>query len=316
MLKRGIRLSGDKKLIKNRSAVSEVMGEVLLTTIAVLLVSSIAIFISTYDGATDIPHTQVKEWMDADANKIYLEHSGGEFLETDALEIAASINGERYVYNSSEIYANLGNQSSWQLGDIIEIDTSSEWQRGITDEDEVKVFLIDKTSRQVIQYLTLSLGETSSDWVTPQGTVTDTSGGSATPFDVYQSDDMYSTTYHPPATEDTNTYEEFNFGIHPSLWGIGPEDNVTNVTLNIVYRVNDNSCKDLILKVWDQDPSSTWHDESLPEHNSFTSESKDLSAYINCTEDVANFKVRLLATANSEVTNKSLNVDYIALYVS
>lgn len=316
MLKRGIRLSGDKKLIKNSSAVSEVMGEVLLTTIAVLLVSSIAIFISIYDGATDIPHTQVKEWMEEDTDTIYLEHSGGEFLETDALEIAASINGERYVYSSDDIYTNLGNSSSWQLGDTIEIDTSSEWGIDITDEDEVKVFLIDKTSRQVIQYLTLSLGETSSDWVTPQGTVTDTSGGSATPFDVCQSDDMYSTTYHPPATEDTNTYEEFNFGVHPLLWGIGPEDNVTNVTLNIVYRVNDHSCQGLKLRVWDQDPSSEWNDESLPEYNSFKSYPMDLSAYINCSEDVANFKVRLLATANTNVTNKSLNVDYIALSVS
>ncbi len=294
------------------------MGEVLLTTIAVLLVSFIAIFISTYDGATDIPHTQVKEWMDADANKIYLEHSGGEFLETDALEIAASINGERYVYNSSEIYANLGNKSSWQLGDIIEIDTGSAWERSITDEDEVKVFLIDKPSRQVIQFLTMSLGDAeSSDWVTPQGTVTDTStGGLATPFDVYENDGTYYTTYHPPATYSTNIYEEFVFGVHPSLWGIGPEDNVTNVNLTIVYRVNDNSCKNLKLRVWDQDPSNKWHDESLPEHNSFMSESKDLSAYINCTEDVANFKVRLLATANTNVTNKSLNVDYIVISVS
>ncbi|WP_440954184.1 type IV pilin N-terminal domain-containing protein [Methanosarcina sp. Mfa9] len=317
MIKRGILLPDLKKIIRNRSAVSEVMGEVLLTTIAVLLVSFIAIFISTYDGATDIPHTQVKEWMDADADKIYLEHSGGEFLETDALEIAASINGERYVYNSSEIYTNLGNKSSWQLGDIIEIDTDSAWERGITNEDEVKVFLIDKTSRQVIQFLTLSLGETSSDWVTPQGAVTDTSvNGSATPFDVFETGDMYHTNYCPPNPEDSNIYEEFNFGVHPSLWGIGPGGNVTNVNLTIVYRVNDHSCRDLKLQIWDQDPSREWHEESLPEHNSFTSESKDLSAYINCTEDVANFKVRLLATANTGDNEKSLNVDYIAIYVS
>lgn len=318
MLKRGILLPDLKKFIRNRSAVSEVVGEVLLTTIAVLLISSIAIFISTYDGATDIPHTQVKEWMVEDTDMIYLEHSGGEFLETDALEIAASINGERYVYNSSEIFANLGNQSSWQLGDTIEINTSSKWGIGITDEDEVRVFLIDKPSRQVIQYLTLSLeDDENSSWVTPQGAVTDTSTeGSATPFDVYENDDTYYTTYHPPAAYSTNKYEEFVFGVHPLLWGVGPGDNVTNVTLNIIYRVNDNSCKDLTLRVWDQDPSKTWHNESLPEYNSFTSESMDLSAYINCTEDVANFKVRLLATANSEVTNKSLNVDYIALYVN
>jgi FlaG/FlaF family flagellin (archaellin) len=158
MLKKRIGLFGLKKLIRNSDAVSEVMGEVLLTSIAVLLVSSIGIFISTYDGATDIPHTQVKEWMDQGTDIIYLEHSGGEFLEIEAFEIAVNINGTKYIYPPASIYSDL-NRSNWQLGDRIEINTSSNWGVDIKDEDEIKVFLIDTTSKQTIQYLTISSGE-------------------------------------------------------------------------------------------------------------------------------------------------------------
>ena len=155
----------EKKLMKNQKAVSEVVGEVLLTTIAVLLVSSIGIFIATYDGATDIPHTQVREWMNAGKDTIYLEHSGGEFLGTESFEIAVNINGTRYSYPSARIYSNLNNSSTWQLGDRIEINTSSEWGVNITDGDEIKVFLIDTPSKQTIQYLTVS----SKQDLTPNG---------------------------------------------------------------------------------------------------------------------------------------------------
>lgn len=158
MLKKRIDLFGLKKLIKNSGAVSEVMGEVLLTSIAVLLVSSIGIFISTYDGATDVPHTQVKEWMNEGTDIIYLEHNGGEFLETEAFEIAVNINGTKYIYPSASIYSDL-NRSSWQLGDRIEINTSSNWGVDIKEGDEIKVFLIDTPSKQTIQYLIISSKE-------------------------------------------------------------------------------------------------------------------------------------------------------------
>ena len=308
-----------KKIIKNRSAVSEVMGEVLLTTIAVLLVSFIAIYISTYDGATDIPHTQVKEWMDTGSNMIYLEHSGGEFLETEALEIAASINGERHVYTSSQIYANLGNQSSWQLGDTIGIDTNSTWGTDIKDSDEVKVFLIDKPSRQVIQYLTLSLGEDeNSGWITPQGTVTDTSGGSATLLDVQEEGDGLHTRYSPStSTIDPSIYEEFDFKINPAQWGIWPGDNITSSKLKIVYNVDSGSRKVAKLEFWDSDPTGTWRNESLDLIGSFNPKEIDLSTYINNTDDVAGFKVRILASENANASaEKRLNVDYIALKVN
>lgn len=315
MLKRMIGLLGLNKLIKNNCAVSEVMGEVLLTTIAVLLVSSIGIFVATYNGATDVPHTQVKEWMNEQTDTIYLEHSGGEFLKTEAFEIVASINGTRYVYSSNDVCANLNNSSNWGLGQTIEINTSSKWGRDITDKDEIKVFLIDTPTKQVIQQLTVSSGETeSSGWVTPQGKVEDTSpGGSATLLDVYERDDALNTIYHP--TSDPNTYQEFDFDTPSTLWGINPGDNISNAELILVYKVKDNSCKDIKLSIWDASPNGTWKDENLNvTGSSFTTYSTDLSAYINSTYDVENFKVRVSATKASEA--KSLYVDYIALYVS
>lgn len=164
MLKKKISLFKLRSLEKNSSAVSEVVGEVLLTTIAILLVSSIAIFISTYDGAVDIPHTQVKEWMSEQKDTIYLEHSGGEFLENEAFEIVVNINGTKYVYPSTSVSSAL-NRSNWQLGDRIEINTSKEWGVDIKEEDEIKVFLIDTPSKQTIQYLIVS----SRDNVAPAG---------------------------------------------------------------------------------------------------------------------------------------------------
>lgn len=316
MLKKRISFFDLDKLVKNSCAVSEVMGEVLLTTIAVFLVSSIGIFVATYDGAADVPHTQVKEWMNEQTDTICLEHSGGEFLRTGAFEIVASINGTRYVYSSDEIYANLDNSSSWGLGQTIEINTSSKWGRDITDKDEIKVFLIDTPTKQVIQQLTVSSGENdNSGWVTPQGEVTDTSpGGAATLLDVYKENDNLYTNYHPPTTANFNIYEEFDFDTPSTLWGIKPGDNVSSAKLKIVYYAKDNSCKDINLRIWDAS-GGIWENKSLTvTGSSFATNTTDLSAYINSTYDVENFKVRVDATRASE--EKSMYVDYIALYVS
>jgi FlaG/FlaF family flagellin (archaellin) len=155
MRERG-RLTRKGELTKNSSAVSDVLGEVLMTTVAVLLLSSIAVSIFSYDGPADIPHTKVNEWMNAQTDIIYLEHSGGEFIDTESLEIVVNINGTRYNYSSPQIYANLGNRSAWELGDTIEIDTRGEWGIDIVEGSEINVYLIDTPSKEVIQNLRLS----------------------------------------------------------------------------------------------------------------------------------------------------------------
>ena len=148
-----------KKFFKNSSAVSDVLGEILMTTVAVILIGSIAVSIFSYGGPDDSPHTQVNEWIDAETDTIYLENSGGEFINTENLEIVVNVNGNRYTYSSSNISGNLGNKNNWELGDRIEINTSSEWNLHIEEEDEVDMYLIDKPSKKVFQKLQLSAGE-------------------------------------------------------------------------------------------------------------------------------------------------------------
>lgn len=148
-----------KKFFKNSIAVSDVLGEILMTTVAVILIGSIAVSIFSYGGPDDIPRTQVNEWIDAETDKIYLENSGGEFINTENLEIVINVNGNRYTYSSSNISGNLGNKNNWELGDRIEINTSSEWNLHIEEEDEVDMYLIDKPSKKVFQKLRLSAGE-------------------------------------------------------------------------------------------------------------------------------------------------------------
>jgi FlaG/FlaF family flagellin (archaellin) len=306
-----------KKLIKNSSAVSDVLGEMLMTTIAVILLSSIAVSIFSYGGPADVPHIQVKEWMDTQTDTIYMEHSGGEFIDTDSLEILVNINNNRHTYSSSQIYTNLGNRSIWELGDTIEIDTWGEWGVDIKEGDEISVYLIDTPSKEIIQNLKLSSeDDVDSNWITPQGSAVDTSqGGSAGLFDVYQKSDGFNTTYHPPATADFNKYEEFDFGLNAALWGAWPIDNITSVTLRLVYSGNNNSCEKIKLKVWNES-SGNWYEESLPEHDYFRAYSTDLSAYITNTTELANLKVRLVATGNAGVSTENLHVDYMALYVN
>jgi hypothetical protein len=115
--------------------------------------------IFSYGGPDDNPHTQVNEWIDVETDTIHLENSGGEFIDTGDLEIVVNVNGIRYTYSSSNISENLGNKNSWELGDRIEINTSSEWNLQIEEEDEVDMYLIDKRSKKVFQKLRLSTGE-------------------------------------------------------------------------------------------------------------------------------------------------------------
>ena len=144
------------KLIENSSAVSDVLGEILMTTVSVILLSAIAVSIFSYDGPADIPRTQVKEWINVETDTIYLENSGGEFINVESLEIVVNVDGKRYNYSSSNISENMGNKNSWELGDRIEINTSSAWNLDIKVGDEVDIYLIDKPSKKVFQKLQLS----------------------------------------------------------------------------------------------------------------------------------------------------------------
>ncbi|WP_440946206.1 type IV pilin N-terminal domain-containing protein [Methanosarcina sp. T3] len=319
--------SGEKDLIKKENAVSEIMGVALMIGIVVIMISFEGAFIFARGGPNDLPHASLQEWMDTSEDKIYLKHCTGEAIKIEELEIVANINGNRYVCNSSSAATGTGNNGYWELGEVFEIDTKSEWGLDIKDYDEVDLYLIDTPTKDLIQKNRLTTDFRKAPyvtgWITPKGKSIDTSGGSANTSDVMEEekDGVNCTKYIPPQKAGTETdptiYQEFNFGINPCLYGYRPGDSLSNVTLKIVYRGNDNSHLKTQLKFYDVHDPSKWvtYETLLPEYNDFGVVYMNLTDYVNTTEDLANFKVRIEGVTNAASGNKEINIDYLALWI-
>lgn len=322
---RGLK-SAKKSLIKKENAVSEVMGVALLLGIVVIMLSFEGAFIFSRSGPDDLPHASLQEWMDTSDDEICLKHCTGEPIKIEELEIVASINDKRYVYNSSKAYKE-SEDGYWETGETLEINTSSEWGVDIKDYDEVNLYLIDTPTKELIQKsrLTTDFRKTPYmiGWITPSGGARDTSpGGSATLADVQRENDSLWTRYKTPTKNGTETdpaiYQEFDYGVNPCMYGFRPGDSLTNVTLKIVYKTNDNSILKIQLRFYDVDNSSNWfyREIALPEKNAFTAMYISLTEYINTTEDLANFTVRLEAVTNAnEESGKEVNIDYLGLWI-
>lgn len=329
------------------AAVSEIMGVVLLTGIVVIMLSALGVTVFSMEGPDDVPHTNVQEIMDISTDTIYLKHNGGEPVSTENFRIIVNINGMKYEYTSSQIYENLGNSSVWKIGDTIEINSMDTWGVELKNSDKVELFLIDTPSNELIQKSTLtSVLLKKSDLnicFTPMGDITDTSKskdnekGYGNKIQVrfvdctktddatdpkIASEDRNCTTYYPAKdTINTSIYQELDFGIKPTAYGIRPGDTFCNVTLIIVYYSNDKSIKDFRLKFYDIDEygQGKWecYRDQLPKHtDQFESETIDLTEYINTPEDLASFKVRIEAsTESSESAGKAIFIDYTALWL-
>lgn len=137
------------KIKRNCNAVSGVIGEVLLTGIFVIALSSLSVYMYSIDGPEEVNRLTVEEWVDQSSNIIHLQHCGGESIDTENLKISVSINGNNYIYSPSDVSDNLG-KDYWELADVIEINANEEWSADITDEDDVVVKLIDLDSNVVL----------------------------------------------------------------------------------------------------------------------------------------------------------------------
>jgi FlaG/FlaF family flagellin (archaellin) len=340
----------EKKITSDEQAVSEVMGVVLLVGIVVIMLSVLGVSVFAQDGPDDVPHTNVQEIMDTSTDTIYLKHNGGEPISTEDAEIIVNINGRKYEYNSSQIYENLGNSSVWKIGDTIEINTMSTWTVNLQNNDRVELFLVDTPSNELIQKSRLTTRFQNEPkftiTLTPMGEITDTSSsakdeskkgygkkwqsripdGESNPNKEIQKDkeNRNCTTYYPPLEGEINTsiYQEFDFGIKPTAYGIRPGDTFVNVTLIIVYYTHDASYSNFKLKFYDTDEHGhgewVYYKEDLPEHNSiFEPEFINLTDYIYTPTDLANFKVRIEAVRDDNQANseKEIMIDYMGLWV-
>nr|WP_321498734.1 type IV pilin [uncultured Methanolobus sp.] len=149
--------SGIMKMFRDESAVSEIIGEILLTAIAVLAFSVIAVFVFSYLESETAVHADVDGWVDVDSDTIYLRHSGGENIDLDKVEIVLNLNGTRRDVSSSQLKQITGS-NSWHLGQTIAIDTDVLWNTTINEDDYVGMVLLQTDSNTVIESGSL-LGE-------------------------------------------------------------------------------------------------------------------------------------------------------------
>lgn len=139
----------EKKLIANNEAVSEVLGLVLLTAIAVIALSGITIVLFSDENSEDTPHSDIMEWVNTSSDILYLKHGGGELINTKNLEIIVNINEDRYVCPPEEVSIALGKEV-WEPGDIIKIDLKEKWGAYPENGDSVEVFLVHKESKEIM----------------------------------------------------------------------------------------------------------------------------------------------------------------------
>ncbi|MDG6244240.1 MAG: PKD domain-containing protein [Methanolobus sp.] len=132
------------------NAVSEVIGEVLMTAIAVLAFSVIAAFLFSNIGADERVHVNVGGWVDVESDTIYIRHTGGEQVDLGKVQVILNLNGTRQDISPSQLVQLFGDDS-WNLGETIEIETDVLWNTSINEDDHVGIILLQTGSNIVIK---------------------------------------------------------------------------------------------------------------------------------------------------------------------
>ncbi|APH38454.1 type IV pilin N-terminal domain-containing protein [Methanohalophilus halophilus] len=138
-------------------AVIEVFSEILLTGIIVLAIAAAAAFVLSSLDEPDNVRVDIDHWVDNETDTLYFRHSGGETVEVEDLEILVYVNGSYETFTSGQIRANY-DSDEWALGDVIEINTSSQFNYDI-DEDNVPSKLVHTASSLVIYDAYGSIGD-------------------------------------------------------------------------------------------------------------------------------------------------------------
>ncbi|AFV25358.1 hypothetical protein Mpsy_3159 [Methanolobus psychrophilus R15] len=144
-------MNSHKNTFRNdTNAVSEVIGEVLMTAIAVLAFSVIAVFLFSYVGADERVHVNIGGWVDVDSDTIYIRHTGGEQVDLNKVQLILNLNGTQRDFSSPQLVQLFGNDS-WHLGETIEIKTDVLWNTSINEDDYVGIILLQTGSNIVIK---------------------------------------------------------------------------------------------------------------------------------------------------------------------
>ncbi|TQD26118.1 LamG-like jellyroll fold domain-containing protein [Methanolobus vulcani] len=230
----------------DEKALSEIIGEVLLTAIAVLAFSVIAVFVFSYMESEDVVHADIDGWVDVSSSTVYLRHSGGETIDLNKVELVLNLNGTRRDLSSSQLEERLGS-GSWHLGQTIDIDTDDLWNTTINEDDYVGMILIQTNANAVIESGSLHGEEVEID--SGSG-----SGGNVTP---QQQNPVADFIYLPssPNTSETVTFTDQSTDADGTVvgwsWSFG--DGGTSSTQNPSYQYSSAGTYTITLNVTDDD---------------------------------------------------------------
>ncbi len=301
-----------KAFTENGDAVSDVIGELLMTAVAFIAFGIIAVFVLSFHGTT-MTHVDVDGWVDVNDDTVHLRHSGGDIVNTSYIRILLNLNGTGKELSPDDVYALLGS-STWGLGDTIVINTSQLWSITISEDDYVDGTIV-HTGHNIVMVKGVLLGEVAEVIGTPTPpppsgeifsptSVYDTSGGNATVGQVETDGDGLNTTYKIPKKQGYETvYQQFNFT---------PE--LTSSPTKVLVRINhtEPNADSVKIEVWEQD-TSVWHDETITKNTTWWLDEVNVSSYINTLDDINNLTVRYLAYRNPPQDNSS--IEYVAVYV-
>ena len=142
------------KFLNDSGAVSEILGEVLLTGIVIFFFGLLSTYTLFSDRPDSIPHAEIQISMNVTSGTIYLKHMGGETINPEELEIVIIANGTEVVLSPEDISAKLGS-NVWKMGEKpLEIDLNTlndERVMPFKNGDTVNLFLVYTPSSQVIQ---------------------------------------------------------------------------------------------------------------------------------------------------------------------
>jgi len=224
---------------KKDDAVIEVFSEILLTGIIVLAIAAVAAFVlSSLDGPDNV-RVDIDHWVDKDTDTLYFRHSGGETVDVENLELVVNVNGSYETLTSEQIRANY-DSDEWALGDVIEINTSTQFNYDITD-DRVPTKLVHTASSLVIYDAYGSIGDSGAGGGSGNGGDGDGGGGedSATAPQLsnpYPTSPNTSTVLEPAtfnATSNQSSNNEFLLNGTRVAWSNGTSPSYTNITPSV-----------------------------------------------------------------------------------
>ncbi len=145
--------------IKGREGVSEIIGTVLLLAIAVIIFSSLIVYVLSMDSSPSAPSVHMVGSMD-DNTMATVENRGGDSIPLEELRVVIK-KGDNQSHTLegsalSAVFHDSNDNGRWDVGDYIELDCTSMF--GEVARWQISVAIIDKPSNSIIMSGVLQQG--------------------------------------------------------------------------------------------------------------------------------------------------------------